>query len=125
MFKQINYRHLLTDLFLVVFSAYASLMLRVNPEEARFFLPHLIKLLPLIVAFRLMFFLYFETYNIIWRYVSAVDAFRLSKAILLSSLMVIASTFLFNVGYLPRSVYFIDAVLLIFLLIVRRCDYAE
>jgi FlaA1/EpsC-like NDP-sugar epimerase len=96
MFKQINYRHLLTDLFLVVFSAYASLMLRVNPEEARFFLPHLIKLLPLIVAFRLMFFLYFETYNIIWRYVSAVDAYRLAKSVLVSTIFIVATSYIFS-----------------------------
>lgn len=114
--KKINYQHLFFDLLIVVFSAYASLYLRVNPEEAKIFLPSLNKILPVIVFFRLGAFLYFETYNIIWRYVSAIDAFRLAKAILVSSLLIVATTYLFNLGFVPRSFYFIDAFLLIFIL---------
>ncbi|WP_413287801.1 polysaccharide biosynthesis protein [Bdellovibrio sp. HCB337] len=117
----------MTDLLLVVFSFYASLFLRVNIDEAQYFIPALNKILPIVLVFRLLCFLYFETYNIIWRYVSAIDAFRLVKAISVSSVLIVATTYLFNLGAIPRSVYFIDAFLLVFMLagirIARRLFY--
>lgn len=125
--KKVNYRHLLTDLCLVALSFYASLFLRVNLDQVHLFIPTVNKILFLVVGLRLVFFLYFETYNIIWRYVSAIDAFRLVKAILVSSFFVIAITYLFNLGTIPRSIYMIDAVLLVFMLagvrIARRLFY--
>jgi len=125
--KKINYRHFFTDLFIVVFSFYASLFLRVNLDEIHLFLPTIHKILPIVVFFRLSSFLYFETYNIIWRYVSAIDAFRLVKAILVSSLLIIATTYFFNLGLIPRSIFLIDGFLAIFMLagvrITRRLVY--
>jgi FlaA1/EpsC-like NDP-sugar epimerase len=125
--KRINYRHLLTDLVLVILSFYASLFLRVNLDEIYMFIPTVNKILPIVVAFRLAFFMYFETYNIIWRYVSAIDAFRLVKAVLVSSFFIIAATYLINLGLIPRSIYLIDAFLSVFLLsgvrITRRLFY--
>lgn len=127
LFKKVNYRHLVTDLFLVVFSFYASLFMRVNLDEIHLFIPTMNKMLALVVVFRLVFFIYFETYNIIWRYVSAIDAFRLVKAILVSSFFIVATTYLFNISPIPRSIYFIDAFLLVFMLagvrITRRLFY--
>lgn len=110
---RINIRHLLTDIVLSAATFYLSLYLRVNPEEAKQFLPDLLRILPLVIITRAVFFIYFETHNIIWRYVSAVDAFKLGKAIVFSSAIVIAVTYLFKLGFVPRSIYFIDAFLLL------------
>ncbi len=113
MLKKINIRHFLTDLSLSVITFYLALFLRVNPEEAKQYLPDLYRILPIVIFARTAFFVYFETYNIIWRYVSAVDAFRLGKAILSSSLVIVSLTFLFQIGFVPRSIYFIDGFLLL------------
>lgn len=125
--KKLNYRHLVTDLVLVGLSFYLSLYMRVYFEDARAFIPAVNRILPVVIFFRLLSFLYFETYNIIWRYVSAIDAFRLVKAILVSTVSIISTTYLFNLGTIPRSIYFIDAFLLIFMLagvrLARRLVY--
>lgn len=118
--KKINFRHLLTDILVSVATFYISLYLRVNPEEARQHLPNLHKILIFVVLARTSFFIYFETYNIIWRYVSAVDAFRLGKAIAGSSLVIVSITYLFQIGLIPRSIYFIDAFLLLSTLTALR-----
>jgi FlaA1/EpsC-like NDP-sugar epimerase len=111
--KKINFRHLMTDILISIVTFYLSLFLRVNPEEAQQHLPNLHKILFIVILARSFFFLYFETYNIIWRYVSAVDAFRLAKAIAGSSFVIIATSYLFHIGLIPRSIYFIDAFLLL------------
>lgn len=127
MLKKINFRHFITDLSIVVFSFYASIFLRVNIDEVHLFLPLMHTILPVVIFFRLISFLYFETYNIIWRYVSAIDAFRLAKAIALSSVFILTAALVFRLGPIPRSIYFIDAFLSIFMLsgvrISRRLFY--
>lgn len=116
MIGRINVRHFLTDVLMSALTFYISLYLRVNPEDARFYLSDLFRILPFVIVSRACFFVYFETYNIIWRYVSAVDAFRLGKSILASSLVVVSITYLFEIGIIPRSIYFIDAFLLLAIL---------
>ena len=111
--KKINLRHLFTDLILCAVTFYISLFLRVNPEDAKSFLPTIFRILPVVIIARGIFFWYFETFNIIWRYVSAVDAFKLGKAIAGSSIAIICMTYLFQLGIIPRSIFFIDAFLLL------------
>ena len=113
MVLRINYRHLLTDLFVSIMTIYLSLFIRVSYDEALFFLPVFNKIIPYVILSRAIFFLYFETHNMIWRYVSAVDAFKLAKAIFASTLLIISSTYFFQSVVLPRSIYFIDAALLL------------
>jgi len=105
-----------TDLLLVVISPFLGLLLRVNYDEALYFLPDLIRLLPVIVFCRAVAFGYFDTHRIIWRYVSAVDAIRLAKAVLTSTLAIITTVYIFKLGYVPRSLYFIDALLLLLMM---------
>ena len=107
--QKINLEHLGTDLFLVLVSAFASLFLRVGFDEAPIFIIDFLKILPIMIVIRAAAFIYFDTHIIIWRYVSAVDAIKLTKAVLASSTIVVAITFLFKIGYIPRSVYFISA----------------
>jgi len=107
---------MLTDLILVSLSPFLGLFLRVNADEATYFYPELLKVLPVIILARAAAFIYFDTHRIIWRYVSAVDALRLAKAVGVSTLAIIALVFLFKIGHVPRSLYFIDAILLLSLL---------
>ncbi|MFZ3231147.1 MAG: nucleoside-diphosphate sugar epimerase/dehydratase [Pseudobdellovibrio sp.] len=120
MLSRINIRHLLTDIFVSIATFYLSLFLRVNLDETHLFIADFNRILPFVILSRAIFFVYFETYNIIWRYVSAVDAFRLGKAIIGSSLVIVALTYLFQLGVIPRSIYFIDAFLLITILTGMR-----
>src|SRR3989344_2128924 len=115
-FKKINFQHLLTDIILSIVSVYLSLFLRVNLFEINYFINDVHRILPIIICARALAFIYFETYNIIWRYVSAVDAFRLGKAIISSSLVIVSVTYLFKIGSVPRSLFFIDSVLLLLML---------
>src|SRR3989344_130150 len=115
-FKKINFQHLLTDIILSIVSVYLSLFLRVNLFEINYFINDVHRILPIIICARALAFIYFETYNIIWRYVSAVDAFRLGKAIATSSLVIVSATYLFQLGVVPRSLFFIDSFLLLSLL---------
>ena len=118
--KKINIRHLFTDLLLSAITFYIALFLRVNPEDAKQYLPDMLNILPVVIVARGLFFAYFETYNIIWRYVSAVDAFKLGKAIAGSSVVIIGLTYLFQLGVVPRSIFFIDAFLLLSVLTGMR-----
>ena len=111
--KDINWRHLSTDVFLSGVTFYISLFLRVQPESAQYFIDDMLRILPVVLVARALFYGYFETYNIIWRYVSAVDAFRLAKAIAFSSIFIIAATYIFQIGTIPRSIFFIDAFLIL------------
>lgn len=111
---------MLTDLMLVTISPFLGLLLRVNYDEAFRFLPDLLRLLPYILICRAIAFAYFDTHRIIWRYVSAVDAIRLAKAVLASTFAIIAIAFLFKVGYVPRSLYFIDAILILLMMSSAR-----
>lgn len=118
--KKINIRHLLTDIIISGITFYASLFLRLNPDDALARVSDLNKIIGFVILFRTLFFIYFETYNIIWRYVSAVDAFRLGKAIAGSSVLIVAATYLFQLAVIPRSIYFIDAFLLLSVLTAMR-----
>jgi FlaA1/EpsC-like NDP-sugar epimerase len=112
-FKNINIRHLLTDILFAGVTFFLSLYLRVQPSDAQIYQSDMLRILPVVLVTRAIFFIYFETYNIIWRYVSAVDAFKLGKAISGSSLVIVCITYLFKVGNIPRSLYFIDAFILL------------
>lgn len=109
--KSIRFSHLLTDALLVVASCYLSLFLRVGVEGMEQHAPVLLRYLPLILVARIGFLLATGSYRIMWRYVSAMDAYRLGQAIVGSTaVIVILSFFLADWwGRLPRSVYFIDA----------------
>lgn len=123
MLSKINLRHLATDVFFSVITFYLSLFLRVSPDQAIQFMLDMNKIIPFVIFARVAFFIYFETSNIIWRYVSAVDAFKLAKAIASSSLAVVAVTYLFQIGVVPRSLYFIDAFLLLSILTGIRLSW--
>lgn len=118
----INWRHLLVDLPIIGLSFYLSIYLRVGPDDYQDYLPavHNYVILALICRFSVFFLL--QIYNVLWRYFSALDVFRLTQAVFLSTVLIIAVSFLFSdhFGRVPRSVYFIDAMLVMLMLLGVR-----
>jgi len=115
--KRINYRHLIPDVILIMSSLYASLYLRVGWDDGYAeFLPVLNRHILLCLILRIGCFFVLGIYDIIWRYISFSDALRLFQAIGLSSVLIIASSYLVELERLPRAVFLIDAILAAILL---------
>ncbi len=115
------YRRLVPDLVVIVISMHLSLFLRVGFAEFVKFLPVLHKYLILFVALRMITLAFFGIYKVVWRYISLPDAFSLFKAVLLSSSFVIATSYLIpQFGRLPRSLFFIDSIVVMLLLMGLR-----
>lgn len=119
-FRRLNYRHVLPDAVLILICLYGALFLRLDSGELPNFLPTLNRLVPLFLSIRLITFTMTGVYDIIWRYVSLDDAVRLVRGILVSSVLILATSFLVDIGRLPRAVFFIDTFLLILLLTGMR-----
>ena len=110
---RISPRHFLPDVLIIVLSLYASLYLRVGTEGWDTHISRLHAWLPFIVVIRVACLTMFNSYSIMWRYVSTFDAVQIAKAVSLSTLLTLAGTFLVPEHYarLPRTVYIIDALL--------------
>ncbi|MCB0421691.1 MAG: polysaccharide biosynthesis protein [Bdellovibrionales bacterium] len=120
--RQANYQHVIPDALLIVLSLYISLFLRVGgtPEMERF-LPILVSYLPIFLCVRLLTFVFTDVYLMMWRYVSTSDSVKLFKAVLLSSMFVLAiATLVPGLEVLPRSLFFIDSFVLTLLLMGAR-----
>ena len=107
--KRINLGHLLLDISLFAISLYGSLILRLEWQGFFAVLPVANRLILPFVLIKLSILIATQCYDIVWRHVSARDAFRLVRAIGIACVAIIAVTYLSNVGRLPRSVFLIDA----------------
>lgn len=109
--QRLNWRHVLPDLVIMVFAFYASLFIRLDFEGAKVFLPVAHQYLPLFVLIRFSTFVATGIYDIIWRYVSVMDATKIVRSSLFASLLILAASYLVEIGRLPRSTFLIDALL--------------
>lgn len=114
--RRLNYRHLIPDICLITVSLYGSLYLRVGWEGLHQFLGRLNSHFLIFLSIRMATFITLGVYDIIWRYVSLKDALVLVKGIMASSVIIIAASYVVDIGRLPRATFFIDTVLLILLL---------
>jgi len=81
-------------------------------------------LLPLMVLIQGSTFVYFGLYRGIWRFASLPDLSRIVRAVLVSTAAAAVVIFFFTrLQYVPRSVFIIDAILLILLLGGTRLGY--
>ncbi|MGE0763273.1 MAG: polysaccharide biosynthesis protein [Bdellovibrionales bacterium] len=121
-FGRIRLSHLLTDALVIAGSVYLSVFLRVGTHGFEDFLPIIHRYLPLILITRLLFLYGIGSYRILWRYVSAMDAFRLAQGVAASTALIVFTSFFLTDwwGRLPRSVYFIDAAVVTGLLMGVR-----
>lgn len=118
--RRANYLHSLFDAGLIVASLYLSLTARLGWQTAVSSMSTLNALLPLFVLLRIATFLGMGVYDIKWRYVSTKDSITILRAIMLSTVLIIATTYLVDIGRLPRSIFFIDAAFLTLLMAGTR-----
>jgi FlaA1/EpsC-like NDP-sugar epimerase len=110
--RKINHRHLIPDLVILSLSLFLSFCLRLNSRpEFWTFLPVLLRYAPIFIFLRAVTYFLCGTYDVIWRYVSIRDSITLLKASVLSTLVILAFTFLFGWDHIPRSIYIIDGVI--------------
>lgn len=71
--------------------------------------------LPIFIVVQGLFFLYHDLYQGLWRYVGFTDLQNILRATIISILVLIPSEFLFSryTGVIPRSIYVLDAFLLV------------
>lgn len=104
------------DLFLIIISYFLAFFLRfemtIPAEEFQIML----LTLPIVVILRMACFWLFGLYKGMWHFASAEDLVSILKAISTSSVLIVLTLYIINqfVGY-PRSVFFIDWLLLVML----------
>ncbi len=93
-------------------------------EYPEHLLERALHLLPLMVLIQGSTFVYFGLYRGIWRFASLPDLSRIVRAVVVSTAMAaVVIFFLTRLEYVPRSVFIIDAILLILLLGGARLSY--
>lgn len=116
----LSYRRLviiLGQLLLIPFSFFTAFLLRFDFTLDQLYIELFLITLPFLLVSRLICFYYFDLFSGWWRYVGLEDIFKIANAVLLSSLLFIASVvFVFGLKGFPRSVFIIDALLLFLLL---------
>ncbi|MGB5282431.1 MAG: hypothetical protein WBN37_14040, partial [Arenicellales bacterium] len=81
-------------------------------------------LLPVMLLIQGSIFFYFGLYRGIWRFASLPDLTRIVRAVVVSTAIAAVVIFFFTrLQYVPRSVFIIDAILLILLLGGTRLSY--
>ena len=113
------------DVLLLAAALYDAFLIRFDFNIPEFYLNAMIRMLPYVVATKIVCLLFFDLYRGMWRYTSISDLLNIIKAATVSSLLIVAFiTFKMRfVGY-PRSVFIIDWFLTIlfisgFRLIIR------
>jgi len=108
---------LISDLFLISFSYYFAFLIRFEMNIPATYFSTMTYTLPLILLIRFMLFKYYKLYNMSYYFASILDLFSIIKGITMSSIFILAILYMINKfdGY-PRSVFFIDWLLLIILI---------
>lgn len=77
----------------------------------------MLKTMPLVLLIQALFFYYHDLYRILWRYVSFADLKNILRATLMSLIFLIVLEVFFRpyLGYIPRSIYVLDGLLVIVL----------
>ncbi|MBX3021260.1 MAG: polysaccharide biosynthesis protein [Bdellovibrionales bacterium] len=113
--------HIGLDAVLLTFSLYLSLWMRLGEGRIDQHLLALNNFVIWLVLIRLGIFLCFGIYQSLWRYISTHDASRLAGAVLFSVPFLYSFVYLMpSLGYLPRSLFFIDAFVSTALLMAAR-----
>jgi FlaA1/EpsC-like NDP-sugar epimerase len=107
---------LLIQSILPVLSIYIALLLRLDLDQSRISTSSLMMWVPILVALRLISLVYFQAHTGLWRYVSMPDLIAVVKASTVSTIIFgIIGFFLIEQFEIPRSVYFIEWGVYIFI----------
>ena len=116
----IPYRYLIIVLFnisLFALGYWLSYYLRFEGLIPEAQMETFIRTMPLVLLIQAGFFLYHDLFRGLWRYVSFADLQNILRAALMSMLTLIIADFFLNtyLGYIPRSIFALNAMLLIIL----------
>jgi FlaA1/EpsC-like NDP-sugar epimerase len=77
----------------------------------------MIRTLPIVLAVQGLIFHYHDLFRGLWRYVSFADLQNILRATLISMLALLVLEFIFGpyTGYIPRSIYALDSLLVLVL----------
>ncbi len=104
---------IIVDCILISSAFAAAFFIRFDglPDE---YLSAILQALPLLIPLKLVIFFYFGLYRGLWRYVGIQDLLNILKAVTLGSLVsVVLMVMVFRFEGYPRSVFFIDWMLLL------------
>ena len=112
------------DAFLITLAYYASFVLVLGPIEGSSEWDLFIKSLPILVLVNLGSFLVTGVYRGLWRYTSVGDFITYAKGVGLGSVLsVLALLLLYRFEFFSRTVFVVDAILLLFALIGSRMAF--
>ncbi|HQB40065.1 MAG TPA: polysaccharide biosynthesis protein, partial [Deltaproteobacteria bacterium] len=112
---------LICDIFLAGLSIVLAFLLRFDFSIPPHYMPLFLKCLLVMLAVKPVVFVSIGFYNNLWRYASLQDAVEILKGVTLASaLAVFAILFLHHFAPLPRSIFFIDWLLLFALIGTSR-----
>lgn len=119
--SRFSLKHLGLDAVLLALSLYLSLWMRLGDAKLDDHLETLNLLVIWLVLARLVIFLALGVYQSLWRYISTHDASRLALAVVISVPLFYSINYLApGFGYLPRSLFLIDAFVATALLMSAR-----
>jgi FlaA1/EpsC-like NDP-sugar epimerase/lipopolysaccharide/colanic/teichoic acid biosynthesis glycosyltransferase len=122
---------LVADVVLCLVSYVSAPLLRFAGVSTGFNFAFFFHLLPVVIVARLVCFVYFGLYGTLIRYLSFHDIIVIIKGVSVSSLLLVSLTFLFDFRSFPRTVFFLDWVCLILLMVSLRialrhlCDWHD
>src|SRR5687767_5705949 len=113
-FRRINI--ILFELAIVVLANYMAFLLRFDGSIPAAYFTLFARALPFVLLTRALIFIPFRLYEGLWRYTSIWDLRNIGAAVVLSTALIhiTLNTFL-RLGY-PRSILFVDALLVLCLL---------
>jgi len=115
---------MMSDFVIIILSYVGAFLIRFEMQIPAAGISKMIATLPLVLAVRFACFWYFGLYRGVWPFASIYDLYSIIKAVGVSSLLMVLSLFIAGgiSGY-PRSVFFIDGLLLLMLIGGLRFSY--
>ena len=112
------------DTFLITLSYYGAYVLLFGSFEKTANWDLFIKTLPILIVLKIFAFLAVGVYRGLWRYTSIGDFITFTKGVVLGSIFsVLAILLIYRFQFFSRTVFVLDAVLLLFALVASRMAF--
>jgi UDP-GlcNAc:undecaprenyl-phosphate GlcNAc-1-phosphate transferase len=114
----------LLDVGLVALSYYCAYLLKFGPLDGTPDWDLFLRTLPIVVCLKIVTFLGAGVYRGLWRYASIADVVDFARAVALSSVVaLVAIVFAFRFDGFSRTVFVLDAILLLVMLTLSRFSF--
>lgn len=111
-----RFAFLVLDICLTVFALWFACLLRFEGIVPLRDYQNFLVILPLVVLVRISCFIYFGLYQTLWQYLGLQELLAIIKAVTIGTLLLPIMSFSFSLDFPPRSILFIDWILLISIL---------